>query len=103
MAGQEPYSHMAAEFPPAVRFVRIQSNFESPGQNPAFDKLARERLAGARRFMVLIPVWQHIAATSALKAFGLTPDWQACQKVTDRLYDDSTLDLCPVTATAFPD
>ena len=98
MAGYEPFSHIVPQFPPDIPFIRIQSNFASPEQNKGINAMMWARLnAHKGRFMVIIPHWQHKMADDALGYFQLRADWQACQKVTDRLYDDAVLDLCPVT------
>ena len=100
MAGTEPYSHVIPEFPPEISFVRIQSNFSSPEEDKGINRLLHERVDAHRtksgRFMLLIPPWQISAAGDALAAFGLKTVLQECKFVTDRLFDDSSLSLCPV-------
>jgi len=96
MAGFEPYSHVISEFPPAVPFVRIQSNFSSPGENKGINALLRKKIEShSGGFMLLIPKWQHQLAGEALAHFGLKLLPQSCQKVIDRLARDE-LDLCIV-------
>ncbi len=98
MAGFEPYSHLVTQFPPEMPVVRIQSNFTSPDQDKAFNRLLHERVdAHKGRFMLLIPIWQHNVAAEALGYFKLAADWKACQTVQDRLYDGTVFDLCPVS------
>jgi hypothetical protein len=100
MAGTEPYSHVIPEFPPEISFVRIQSNFSSPEEDKGINRLLHERVDAHRtksgRFMLLIPSWQISAAGDALAAFGLKTMPQECKFVTDRLFNDSSLSLCPV-------
>jgi hypothetical protein len=100
MAGIEPYSHLVPEFPPQISFVRIQSNFSSPEQDKGINKLIHERVdmhqAIGGRFMILIPPWQNFGTADALAHFGLKILPQACQTVTDHLYDDKPMSLCPV-------
>ncbi len=101
MAGFEPYSHLVPLFPPEIRFVRIQSNFSSPEQNKGINRLLRERVeaqkAAQGRFMMLIPSWQLGVGDEALSHFGLKLDTKGCQSVTDRLFDDKSLSLCPAS------
>lgn len=100
MAGIEPYSHLIPEFPPQISFTRIQSNFSSPQQNKGINRLISERIdahrAAGGRFMMLIPNWQHQAAANAVAFFGLKMDENTCLDVTDRLYDNAEVSLCPV-------
>ena len=97
MAGFEPYAHLLPAFPPAATFVRIESNFASPGEAKGINDVVRDRLTAHHGlFMLLIPSWQHAIATEALHAYGLSAQWRACQTVTDRLYDNQLYDLCPV-------
>lgn len=100
MAGTEPYSHVVPEFPPEISFVRIQSNFSSPEQDKGINKLLHERVDAHRkaggRFMMLIPPWQIAGAEDAAAYFGLRVKAQNCLNVTDKLFDDSLLYLCPV-------
>ncbi len=101
MAGFEPYSHLVPLFPPEIRFVRIQSNFASPDQNKGINKLLHERVdahkAANGRFLMLIPSWQIGVGSEALSYFGLKLNAKDCQNVTDRLFDDKQMSLCPVT------
>jgi hypothetical protein len=98
MAGYEPYAHIVTQFPPGMPVVRIQSNFISPDQDKAFNRLIHARVDAHRgSFDILIPGWQHQAAAGALAAFRLAADWKACQTVKDRLYDGTVYDLCPVS------
>lgn len=100
MAGIEPYSHLVPEFPPQVRFTRIQSNFSSPEQDKGINLLIHARVDAHReaggRFMILIPNWQRDVAAKAVSYFGLKMLPDACQDVTDRLDNDIPLLLCPV-------
>jgi hypothetical protein len=100
MAGFEPYAHIAAQFPPAIPVIRIQSNFESPEQNKGINALIAACLAAhaakGGRFLLLIPPWQHKLAADALGYFHLALASGPCQPVIDRLYNDKMLDLCPV-------
>ena len=100
MAGFEPYSHLATQFPPEVSVVRIQSNFASPDQDKGINQLVHARVNAHKvkngRFLLLIPPWQHGLADGALSFFGLKIAKQPCQKLVDRLYDDNQLDLCAV-------
>jgi hypothetical protein len=100
MAGIEPYSHLVPEFPPQVAFVRIQSNFSSPEQDKGINRLLHERIDAHRnkkgRFMVLVPLWQQNVATEAVGFFNLKLA-PPCASVTDRLFDDTKMILCPVT------
>ncbi|MDR3424853.1 MAG: hypothetical protein P4M13_07225 [Alphaproteobacteria bacterium] len=100
MAGIEPYSHLIPEFPPNISFVRIQSNFSSPDDGKGINLLLHERVDAHRkaggRFMILIPSFQINVAEKAVAYFGLKVLPQNCQSVTDRLFDDMQLSLCPV-------
>jgi len=97
MAGIEPYSHLVTQFPPEISFVRIQSNFSSPGDGKGINKLIEQRVCGhAGRFLILIPVWEHDLAQKPLSYFNLRLEPKTCQMVTDRLYDDKPIDLCGV-------
>lgn len=98
MAGFEPYSHMATQFPPEMPVVRIQSNFASPDQGKPINKVVEARIqAHNGPFLILIPSWQHGVAAEALGYFRLSANWKACQNVRDRLYDGTVYDLCPVS------
>jgi hypothetical protein len=101
MAGTEPYSHVIPEFPPEISFVRVQSNFSSPEQDKGIDRLLHERVEVHRkkggRFMALVPSWQVSGAKDALAFFGLKVAFKECLSVTDKLFNDSPLSLCPVT------
>ncbi len=102
MAGFEPYSHLIPEFPSDIKFVRIQSNFTSPDQDKGINQMLHARIDAHRnaggRFMMLIPSWQIPAAAEAMGYYGLKYDAPglSCQKVTDRLFDDTELSVCPV-------
>ncbi len=100
MTGMEPYSHVVPEFPPDVSFVRIQSNFSSPEQDKGINKLLHERVDAHRqkggRFMVLTPNWQMKEAGDAVAFFGLKVVTKDCLPVIDKLFDNSTLNLCPL-------
>ncbi len=100
MAGIEPYAHLVPEFPPEIAFTRIQSNFSSPEQDKGINRLIHARIdvhrAANGRFMILIPPWQLGVGDKALSFFDLKRAPQACQNVTDRLYDDKEMSLCPV-------
>jgi hypothetical protein len=102
MAGIEPYSHLLPEFPTDISFVRIQSNFSAPQEDIGFNRLIHERvdahkLAGGH-FMMLIPDWQKDLANKDMSYFGLKLANVPCQSVTDRLFDDKKISLCPVVA-----
>jgi hypothetical protein len=97
MAGFEPYSHLATQFPPEVPIVRIQSNFASPDQNKGINDVIHQRVDSHKgRFMLLIPPWQKAVAQEALGYYHLTIPQLPCQTVIDRLYDDKEMALCPV-------
>ena len=101
MAGFEPYSHLATQFPANVPVVRIESNFASPNEDKGINKLTHARIDQHEgRFLTLIPPWQKGLADEALGYFGLTlgkaGSKAACQTVIDCLYDDKELALCPV-------
>ncbi len=102
MAGTEPYSHVVPAFPPEIAFVRIQSNFSSPEENKGINDLLRARIEAHRaaggRFMILIPSWQLKGAQEATAYFGLAVQPGKCKTVTDRLFDDNPLSLCPVVS-----
>lgn len=96
MAGFEPYSHVLTEFPPSIRFVRIQSNFASPDEDKGINKVIKEKVLGHKgEYKLLIPRYQFGHATFALSHFGLTFSPQSCQTVVDHLFD-SKLELCNV-------
>jgi hypothetical protein len=44
MAGPEPTSYLIPQFPPRTRFVRISSNWLSPGQSPRLDQQLRHTI-----------------------------------------------------------
>ena len=48
--------------------------------------------------MVLIPFWQIKVAEDAVSYFGLKIVSQNCEKVTDKLFNDNTISLCPVVS-----
>jgi hypothetical protein len=97
MAGFEPYSHLVTQFPLEIPFVRIQSNFASPNEDKGINTVLRDRVAAHKgRFMLLIPPWQHSVAVDAVPYFHLKVSAEACQTVTDRLYNDTPMDLCKV-------
>lgn len=101
MAGYEPYSHAVTQFPPGIPFVRIQSNFASPGENKGINAVIRDRVAAHKGpFMLLMPSWQLDLGRQALRSFGLGLAPDACQKVIDRLYDDAELSLCKIVHTS---
>lgn len=100
MAGIEPYAHLIPQFPPEIPFVRIQSNFSDPGQANGMNQLIHNRVdAHKGRFMILIPQWNEKDAERAMGYFGLHFAPQPCQKVEDRLYDVSPMELCSVIHT----
>lgn len=104
MAGYEPYSHLVTAFPPQVSFVRIQSNFTSPDEKKGINQLIRERIEAHRakggKFKLLIPKWQHIPASNALKYYSFTKLPKTCQTIDDHLYD--RLDLCDLAYNPKP-
>ena len=105
MAGYEPYSHLATQFPPRIPVVRIESNFASPVENKGINSLLRAKLTAHRqqggRFVLLIPPYQHAIAQTALNYFQLTFLPESCRMVRDRLIDVE-LDLCDVVQLAQP-
>jgi len=97
MAGIEPYSHLIPQFPAAISFVRIESNFTSPDQENGINRLLRERLSSHKgRFMMMIPAWNKEEAHRAMAYFKLDFDAGPCQMVQDKLYDKDDIELCPV-------
>lgn len=102
MAGVEPYSHVIPEFPSEISFVRIESNFSNPAEPCGMNDAIHERVEGHRkgggRFMILIPEGQLETADKALSYFNLKRTREKCKNVTDRLYNDALLNLCPVAA-----
>lgn len=102
MTGTEPYSHVVPEFPPDIKFVRIQSNFSSPEEDKGINKLLHERVDTHRqiggRFMVLTPSWQMKGAGDAVAFFGLKVVTNDCLSVIDRVFNNSTLSLCPLVS-----
>jgi hypothetical protein len=97
MAGFEPYAHLVTQFPPEIPFVRIESNFASPGEDKGINKIIADRIkAHEGRFMLLIPPWQRALGDDALQKLQLAVVPGSCQTVIDRLYDDKALDLCGV-------
>jgi len=102
MAGIEPYSHVIPAFPAEISFVRIESNFSNPSQPCLMNDAIRERIEGHRkgggRFMILIPDGQLGTGDKAMTYFNLKRTREKCKTVTDKLYDDALLSLCPVVA-----
>ncbi len=102
MAGTEPYAHVIPAFPPEVAFVRIQSNFASPEEGKGINKLIAERidarLQKGGRFMMLVPFWQISSSDDAASFFGLKVVPENCLSVTDKLFHDTSLSLCPVVS-----
>ena len=97
MAGIEPYAHLIPQFPQGITFIRIQSNFSSPEEDNGTNRLIRERIAQHKgRFLMLVPVWNEKDASEAMHFFHLHFAPQPCQKVQDRLYDMTPIELCPV-------
>ena len=100
MTGMEPYSHVVPEFPPDISFVRIQSNFSSPEEDKGINKVIHERVDSHRqkggRFMVLTPNWQMKGAGDAVAFFGLKVVTNGCLFVIDKVFENSTLNLCPL-------
>jgi hypothetical protein len=100
MAGFEPYAHIVPEFPPDIAFVRIQSNFASPGEDKGINAVIRARVAEHMEhkgdFMLLMPPWQLAMGDDALAYFGLARSPGPCLPVIDRLYNDNELSLCKV-------
>ncbi|MDR3449106.1 MAG: hypothetical protein P4M15_05065 [Alphaproteobacteria bacterium] len=102
MAGIEPYAHLVPEFPPQIDFVRLQSNFSNPGQNPGIDRIIQARIDAHRaakgRFLLLVQPWLVAGSDPVLRAFGLALAGEPCQNVIDRLFEDKPMSLCPVIA-----
>ena len=97
MAGFEPYSHVLTVFPPEMPVIRIQSNFTSPDQDKAMNKLLHDKVnAFNGRFLLLIPNWQRNFGEEALTYYDMKVEAKTCQKVQDRLYDGTIYDLCAV-------
>jgi len=100
MAGFEPYSHLVPEFPPDIAFLRIESNFSSfsgPDDKTGVNRILRRRIrAHNGPFMLLIQPYNMDLAKDALHNVGLEVANEPCKTVTDRLYEDTKLDLCKV-------
>ncbi len=96
MAGFEPYSHVLSEFPPEIAFVRVQSNFTSPGEQKGINAVIKEKVLGhVGTYKLLMPWYQLPMGGEALKYFDLEVRQPSCQPVEDKLYD-SKLVVCDV-------
>ncbi|NCC02766.1 MAG: hypothetical protein EOM37_01775 [Proteobacteria bacterium] len=96
MAGFEPFSHIVPSFPPHIPFVRIQSNFASPGEAKGINDVIMKKVKEHQGpFMLVIPDWQYDLAKDALKYFNLTFSPKNCLDIVDYLFD-SRLKLCPI-------
>lgn len=101
MAGFEPYAHLIPLFPREMKTVRIQSNFASPDQDKGINRLLHAAVENHKGdYLILIPPDQHAMAQEALGYYRLSATWKDCQKVMDKLFDNTTLDLCPVRRIA---
>jgi len=98
MAGYQPYSHLLSLFPADLSFLRIQSNFANPAEGKGINAMIRAKLdAHKGRLLLLVIPWERDSADPALNYYGLAADWRSCQTVKDRLYDEGSPVVCPVT------
>jgi len=99
MAGFEPYAHVISEFPPHIPFVRIQSNFTSPGNGMGINRRINERVSSHRGpYQLLIPQDQLLTGKAALAYFDLSLVATSCRTVRDHLFA-ADLALCDLQPT----
>jgi len=99
MAGFEPYAHVLSEFPSHIPFVRIQSNFTTPGNGMGINQQISERVRSHRGpFQLLIPHDHLLTGRAALEYFDLSLVADSCRTVRDHLFD-ADLALCDLQPT----
>lgn len=99
MAGFEPYAHVLSEFPSHIPFVRIQSNFTTPGNGMGINQQISQRVSAHRGpFQLLIPQDYLLTGRAALEYFDLSLVADSCRTVRDHLFD-ADLALCDLQPT----
>ena len=103
MSGLEGTSFIIPNFPPETRFIRISSNFYSPGQNMLLDNKIRGILAkyDPGHTLVLISEKQDRKVLSEqLNFYGVKVDEQSCRPVLRRVRDVGF--ICGTAADSIP-
>jgi hypothetical protein len=96
MAGWQPSAYVVPKFPPAVRFVRIQSNFTSPDdvENRHNELMRRIIAAHEGPLYALFTDHEYAAVTAALAVYELKIVWPPCVEMPSNL--DRRLIFCPL-------
>lgn len=83
MTGVEPFAYMIPYFPEPVRFVRVESYFTSPSENPnGFDLRMQELIAGHQGpLYVMYRANEEQNGKNALSHFNLEINRHQCQEV----------------------
>ncbi|OIP62090.1 MAG: hypothetical protein CO150_07825 [Nitrospirae bacterium CG_4_9_14_3_um_filter_53_35] len=81
MAGYDPMAYVIPFFPQAIRFLRIQSYFTGPSDQPnGFDRLMHQLVAEhSGPLYILYRSYEQDAARAALQAYGLQLQSGRCQ------------------------
>lgn len=97
LAGHEPLSFLLPAFPPAIRFLRIDSTFTNPDEREVrFNRVMAERLAAHQGpLLALFIPTEHHDVVPRLAQLGLTLDDDACRPVTSPI-GAAPYALCPL-------
>ena len=100
MAGWQPASYVIPKYPPELRFIRIQSNFTSPGDVRNRHNDLMQAIVGAHRgpLHVLFTDHEYADVIAALKVYGLRIVWPPCVDLPSNL--DQRLVFCPLERLA---
>lgn len=100
LTGREPLAYLIPFFPPAVRFVRIESYFTGPSETPnGFDRRMEELIADHRGpLYVIYRLGEGKESEKALRAYGLISDPAACELLRPHIekHLKAPLAFCPV-------
>jgi hypothetical protein len=98
MAGPEPSSYLIPQFPPGTRFVRISSNWLSPGQSSQLDQQVRHTIGlyDPSRILLYCATKEEIKnADISLYPFQMSKSDDACRELGSPLGNKGF--LCSVT------
>jgi hypothetical protein len=101
MTGVDPTAYVIPFFPETVRFVRIQSYFTGPTDNPnGFDLHMRDLISKQRGpLYVLYRAYEKDASVEALNAYGLAIDSESCKELRPHIEEHLKfpLNFCALT------
>ena len=106
MTGVDPTAYVIPFFPETVRFVRIQSYFTGPSENPnGFDLRMRDLVSRQHGpLYVLYRSYEKDASMEALSGYGLAMDQESCKELHPHIEDHLKfpLNFCALTRTDTP-